>query len=92
MAADEERLEILRMVQNGQISTDEAAELLDALEGPAHLEGHPDSPVPSSMQAKDTNSSQNGTSTNLLAKTLELAAKLARRANIGMWGLLGDVK
>jgi hypothetical protein len=92
MAADEERLEILRMVKGGQISTDEAARLLDALEEPAHLEERHGSLAPSHVLAHGTNSSERATNTSLLAKTLELAAKLARRATTDVWGLLGDVK
>lgn len=81
MAADKERLRILTMVQGGQISTDEAAELLDALEQPAspgERDGRPHpSPTAAEVAARQTTAS-----TNVLVKTLELGARLARRANI----------
>jgi hypothetical protein len=92
MAADEEKLEILRMVQGGQISTDEAAELLDALEEPAHLEERHGSLAPPPVPAHDTTRRRNEASSNLLAKMLAWAAKLARRANVDVWGLLGEVR
>jgi hypothetical protein len=92
MAADEDRLQILRMVRGGQITTEEAAELLDALEEPAHLEERCGSLASSPVPAHDTNKRRSETSTNLLVKTLELGAKLARRANTGVWERMGDVK
>jgi hypothetical protein len=82
MAADEERLQILRMVQGGQISTDEAAELLDALEEPMPASGPHGRPDPSSAPAQDTNSGQATVRANVLVKALEWGARLARKANI----------
>jgi hypothetical protein len=81
MTADEERLQILRMVQGKQINTDEAAELLDALEqpvSPGERDGRPDS----SPTAAEAIAGEKTASTNVLVKTLELGARLAKRARI----------
>jgi hypothetical protein len=81
MTADKERLRILRMVQDRQISTDEAAELLDALEQPASPRER-DGRLDPSTTASEVEGRQTTASTNMLVKTLELGARLARRANI----------
>jgi len=91
MAADKERLQILRMLHGGQISTDEAAELLDALEEPAHPRERHGRPDPSPVPADDTNAGQTTASANVLVKTLELGARLARKANIDVRWRLRDV-
>jgi hypothetical protein len=88
MAADEERLRILRMVQVKRISTDEAAELLDALEEPGYSPERHGRPDPPPMPAAGTSARQTTTSANVLVKALELGARLARRANIDVrWRL-----
>jgi hypothetical protein len=91
MAADEERLEILRMVQGGQISTDEAAELLDALEEPPHPRERRGRPDPPSVPAADAKAGRTTASANVLVKTLEWGARLARRAKIDVRRRLTDV-
>lgn len=40
MATTEERLKVLKMVQDGKLSADQAAELLNALDSPAHSATH----------------------------------------------------
>jgi hypothetical protein len=90
MAADEERLRILRMVQDRRISTDEAAELLDALEEPGHPRERHGRPDPPSMPAAgDTRRATE--SANVLVKALEWGARLARRANVDLRWHLRDV-
>lgn len=80
---DSERLRVLKMLEAGQISAEQAAELLDALE-PASAPGRPPR-LTRVLRVKIANP-RNGT-VETFAVPLP-AAQLAARAGIGLSGLL----
>ena len=60
MATSEERMKILKMVQDGKITADQAAELLKALESRSAPAGQPGAPGQGAGQATGQSNSQRG--------------------------------
>ena len=77
MSSDEERLQILKMIEGGQITAAEGAKLLDALEAPSRGEGRREgSPRWFRVRVTDLNTGKHKVNINLPMKLLDLGAKI----------------
>ncbi|MDH4208403.1 MAG: hypothetical protein OEV76_05980 [Anaerolineae bacterium] len=79
MATDEERLQILKMIEDGQITADEAAQLLDALEKPSQSEKPGGSPRWFRVQVTDIKTGKRKVNVNLPLRLVDLGAKVYSR-------------
>jgi hypothetical protein len=93
MASDDERLQILRMIEGGQITPEEAAKLLDALGEPRKGEG---SPRWFRIRVTDLNTGKSKVNINLPLKLLEvgtkLGAKFAAPADLDIEGIVQAIR
>lgn len=76
MTTDEERLQILKMIQEGQITAEEGAKLLAALEEPSRGETVGGSPRWFRVQVTDISTGKRKVNVNLPLKLLDLGAKV----------------
>lgn len=77
MPSDEERLQILKMIEGGQITAEEGAKLLDALAAPSRGERRREgSPRWIRVRVTDLNTGKHKVNINLPIKLLDLGAKI----------------
>ena len=76
MTTDEERIQILKMIQEGHITAEEGAKLLDALEQPSGRGKATGSPHWFRVQVTDTKTGKRKVNVNLPLKLLDLGAKI----------------
>jgi hypothetical protein len=80
MTSDEERLQILKMIEEGQITAEEAAKLLDALEEPRTSEAQTGAQARwFRVRVTDLNTGKHKVNINLPLKLVDLGAKLGAR-------------
>jgi hypothetical protein len=79
MVTEEERLQILRMIQEGQVTAEEGAKLLDALEEPSHGERSGGSPRWFRVRVTDINTGKHKVNVNLPLRLLDLGAKIGAK-------------
>jgi hypothetical protein len=80
MATDEERLQILKMIEGGQITAEEGAKLLQALEEPSGAETRREgSPRWFRVRVTDLNTGKNKVNINLPMKLLDVGAKVGAK-------------
>lgn len=80
MASDEERLQILRMIEGGQITAEEGAKLLGALEEPVKGEGRREGPPRwFRVRVTDLNTGKRKVDINLPIKLLDIGAKIGAK-------------
>jgi len=80
MATDEERLQILRILEGGQITAEEGAKLLSALEEPRKGEGRPEgAPRWFRVRVTDLSTGKGKVNINLPFKLLEVGARLGAK-------------
>lgn len=97
MASDEERLQILKMIEEGQVTAEEGAKLLDALEEPSRAEGRvAGSPRWFRVRVTDLDTGKHKVNINLPLKLLDLGArigaKFAAPADIDVEGVVQAIK
>ena len=97
MASDDERLQILRMIEGGQITPEEAAKLLDALEEPRKGEGRREGSLRwFRVRVTDLNTGKSKVNINLPLKVLELGTKLGAKfaapADLDIEGIVQAIK
>jgi hypothetical protein len=86
MTTDEERLQILKMIEGGQITAEEGAKLLAALEEPSRGEKPGGSPRWLRVQVTDIRTGKRKVNVNLPLRLLDLGAKIYSR-----YGAPGDI-
>jgi len=79
MATEDERLQILKMIQGGQVTAEEGAKLLDALEEPSRGERREGSPRWFRVRVTDINTGKSKVNINLPMKVLDVGAKIAAK-------------
>jgi hypothetical protein len=79
MATQEERLQILKMIQEGQVTPEEGAKLLDALEEPSHSERTGGSPRWFRVRVTDINTGTRKVNVSIPFRLLDVGAKIAAR-------------
>ncbi len=79
MATQEERLQILKMIQEGQVSAEEGAKLLDALEEPSHGERSGGSPRWLRVHVTDLNTGKRKVNVNIPLRLLDIGAKIGAK-------------
>jgi hypothetical protein len=79
MASDEERLQILKMIEGGQITAEEGAKLLDALQEPSTADKPGGSPRWFRVRVTDVHSGKQKVNVNLPLKVLDLGAKIGAK-------------
>jgi hypothetical protein len=80
MATDEERLQILKMIEGGQITAEEGAKLLQALEEPSGAETRREgAPRWFRVRVTDLNTGKNKVNINLPIKLLDVGAKVGAK-------------
>jgi hypothetical protein len=79
MTTDEERLQILRMIEGGQITAEEGAKLLDAVEEPSSGEQAGGSPRWFRVRVTDLHTGKNKVNINLPMKLLDVGAKIGAK-------------
>ncbi|HJX38132.1 MAG TPA: hypothetical protein VJ714_06015, partial [Anaerolineae bacterium] len=79
MATDEERLQILKMIEGGQITAEEGAKLLAALEEPSRREKPSGSPRWFRVRVTDINTGKQKVNVNLPLTVLDLGAKIGAK-------------
>jgi hypothetical protein len=79
MATEEERLQILRMIQEGQVTAEEGAKLLDALEEPFRGERSGGSPRWFRVRVTDINTGKRKVNVNLPLTLLDLGARIGAK-------------
>lgn len=96
MASDEERLQILRMIEAGQITAEEGAKLLEALEEPSGSERRGRSPRWFRVRVSDLRTGKQKVNVNLPLKVLDLGAKIGARfaapANVDIEEIIRAIK
>jgi hypothetical protein len=96
MATDEERLQILKMIEGGQITAEEGAKLLAALEEPSRREKPSGSPRWFRVRVTDINTGKQKVNVNLPLTVLDLGAKIGAKfaapADIDVEGILKAIK
>jgi hypothetical protein len=97
MASDEERIQILRMIEGGQITAEEGAKLLDALEEPSTGEGRREgSPRWFRVRVTDLNTGKRKVNIslplNLLDVGAKIGAKFAAPADLDIEGIVQAIK
>jgi hypothetical protein len=97
MASNEERLQILKMIEGGQITAEEGAKLLAALEGPPTGEGRREgSPRWFRVRVTDLETGRNKVNINLPLKLLDIGtkigAKFAAPADLDIEGIVQAIK
>jgi len=80
MATDEERLQILKMIEGGQITAEEGAKLLEALEEPSRAEARREgAPRWFRVRVTDLNTGKHKVNINLPFKLLDVGAKVGAK-------------
>jgi len=80
MASDEERLQILKMIEGGQVTAEEGAKLLRALEGSSKGEGRREgSPRWFRVRVTDLKTGKRKVNINLPFKLIDIGAKIAAK-------------
>ncbi len=80
MATEEERLQILKMIEAGQITAEEGAKLLDALEEPLKSEKRREgAPRWFRVRVTDLNTGKQKVNINLPLKLLDVGAKVGAK-------------
>jgi hypothetical protein len=79
MATDDERLQILRMIEGGQITAEEGAKLLAALEEPSRGEMVGGSPRWFRVRVTDLNTGKQKVNINLPLKILDVGARIGAK-------------
>ncbi|NIN64826.1 MAG: hypothetical protein GTO63_09020 [Anaerolineae bacterium] len=80
MATDEERLQILKMIEGGQITAEEGAKLLEALEEPSRAESRREgAPRWFRVRVTDLNTGKPKVNINLPFKLLDVGAKVGAK-------------
>lgn len=79
MTTDEERLQILRMIEGGQITAEEGAKLLDAVEEPSSGESSGGSPRWFRVRVTDLHTGKHKVNINLPMKLLDVGASIAAK-------------
>lgn len=96
MTTDEERLQILKMIEGGQVTAEEGANLLEALEEPARSERAGGSPRWFRVRVTDINTGKRKVNISLPLTLLDLGAKIggkfAAPANIDIEGIVRAIK
>jgi len=96
MTTDEERLQILKMIQEGQITAEEGAKLLDALEEPSGRPKATGSPRWFRVQVTDMKTGKRKVNVNLPMQLLDLGAKIGAKyaapADIDVEGIVQAIK
>jgi hypothetical protein len=96
MTTDEERLQILKMIEGGQVTAEEGAKLLEALQEPSRGESAGGSPRWFRVRVTDMNTGKRKVNISLPLTLLDLGAKiggkLAAPANIDIEGMVASIK
>ena len=96
MTTDEERLQILRMIEGGQITAEEGAKLLDAVQEPSSGEQDGGSPRWFRVRVTDLNTGKHKVNVNLPLTVLDLGAKIGAKfaapSHIDVEGIVRAIK
>lgn len=96
MATDEERLQLLTKIERGQITAEEGAKLLDALEEPSPRERPGGSPRWLRVQVTDIKTGKRKVNVNLPLELLDVGARIYSRyaapANTDVEGIVQAIK
>jgi hypothetical protein len=96
MTTDEERLQILKMIEGGQITADEGFKLLGALEEPQRGERPGGSPRWFRVRVTDVHTGKRKININLPLTVLDLGAKIGAKfaapADIDIEGIVRAIK
>ena len=96
MTTDEERLQILKMIEGGQITAEEGAKLLEALEEPSSGDRRGGSPRWFRVQVTDISTGKRKVNINLPLKLLDLGAKIGAKfaapADVDIEGIVQAIK
>ena len=79
MTTDEERLQILKMIEGGQVTAEEGAKLLEALQEPSRRERAGSSPRWLRVRVTDLNTGKHKVNVNLPIKVLDIGAKIGSK-------------
>jgi hypothetical protein len=79
MATQEERLQILKMIQEGKVTPEEGAKLLDALEEPSRGERSGGSPRWFRVRVTDLNTGKRKANINIPLRLLDVGAKIGAK-------------
>jgi hypothetical protein len=79
MTTDEERLQILKMIEGGQVTAEEGARLLEALEEPSRRERSGGSPRWFRVRVTDLNTGKHNVNITLPLKVLDIGAKIGSK-------------
>lgn len=97
MATDEERLQILKMIEEGQITAEEGAKLLAALEEPGKREeGRAGRPRWFRVRVTDLRTGKRKVNISLPLKVLDIGAKIGAKfaapAHLDIEGIVQSIK
>jgi hypothetical protein len=97
MASDEERLQILKMIEGGQITAEEGAKLLGALEEPTRAEGRREgAPRWFRVRVTDLKTGKRKANISLPMKLLDVGAKIGAKfaapADLDIEGIVRSIK
>jgi hypothetical protein len=79
MTTEEERLQILRMIEGGQVTAEEGAKLLDAVGEPSRGEQTGGSPGWFRVRVTDLRTGKHKVNVNLPMRLLDVGAKIAAK-------------
>ena len=82
MTTDEERLQILRMIEGGHVTAEEGAELLDAVEEPSAHEKGGGSSRWFRVRVTDLRAGKHKVNINLPMKLLDVGANIAAKDHV----------
>jgi hypothetical protein len=97
VASDEERLQVLKMIEGGQVTAEEGAKLLGALGGPSRGEGRREgSPRWFRVRVTDLKTGKTKVNINLPLKLMDIGAKIGAKfgapENIDVEGIVRAIK